>query len=1372
MSLLLAVAAGLAAAAGDALRYEQLWAAESGDWGPVVAAHAGNGGQVVVLHLADGVAVLRLSWVVGEDGNGTALAVVPQVIRIPGITAVCVSSEAKTMAIGTEAGNLLVYDLPDQAKAQLSAPPHSIATPDRIGIERMGWSGPVVSKGAISDVSITADGQVIAVAHDWYVLLYLAADLAVPPTVIRAEDERDKYAGVPATVLSVNLGPGGRDVLVKTTYNTVRRYPLQPLEEWREVTGSGCDWESGHFVEFVDYRVASKEILQESECRVLCQSAQRYDCTGVQWEEKWDPEVERTCVLWIGGSCNPESRRFRGESMHSTVAGHLEHREPPLLVGLAQPDLTVACNPLDPDNLCTAPDTPAMTVQPLVTYTAVRFPGDDAVQGTMELASANVGGEYLVYTAKVRPPRDVSSRLASTVLTEPTRILGYAASSRGPRIAYITSPATGAFAVTAHSTADEAGEVIFSASTGFSFAKTDAGVAPTAAAPAAARRAAVSQGQSASDAEGTPEKGGRTSSFDTDVQGASNTQSAFETENKLHPSAYDTEKSLEQGAPNSENRLHRQEASNTQSALNTENTLGQGASNTENRLHQSASNTEKSLHQGAPNTEYGLHRQGASNTENRLHQGAHGAPNAENKLHQHRRQGAHSTSIEQADGRTAAAQSAGVECRTLNPCGSSSYPTPCGLPTDWKLDEADGCAAAGEVCTAPLQAPQPGRVNQMPFHLYCMPKRQRLSAGEPCMPNGIDMSDLCEDGLTCALDEVAGAGAVCQEKGAVPTVSAKLGMSSTGDLMVIVVSDDGGATNWVRIVGTQTVLSPRVVPVKAKGPCTAESSSLRDRHHECRDGHFCEAVGCCEAHWGIMRCPPATPSLCASTNCGSGRSHCCAADCSSLGGVLPCAPCGNPQRKNPERTVGLTYELSSNNMCPSGRIPIVTEEDCAAAAAVFVEEAKCAGSASFFFANATAEPGRDNSLPPCYLTAANIVTYNPAGTQAPWRYDEHYPAPKPDIRLLCKASDYIVLYDENVPCPATFVKYKRAKYTELCKDAYTEILASGYWVSQDLFWDTDVDGGEGLDCYMSDSVMQFNFATTQKPGRYNSVCMNRRYTPSIPEPPSSRPHLFYPGTLVYAVMFGSIGLCFIAVAAYWYKTWRDRRRQEALVEHPLEQGLIAAHKESYEALLERVVIELDPDATIEQCSVCLEDLINDRVVQLPDCGHRIHLPCMQQYLTHLIEKKRTKNPRCPICRTKILLEQPAGKSPNSFEMRRMSVSPSSRAASPRASPAASPAALPAAAPSEAEQMLLGGSVSASSDQAAAAPPTPPAAAPLTPLGEPSSRSQADIDEDSAPLLDSAPPPAAVEALHSDSVQPDDADEPAVVVDDPEYELAE
>ncbi|KAJ9471467.1 hypothetical protein DIPPA_26265 [Diplonema papillatum] len=117
-------------------------------------------------------------------------------------------------------------------------------------------------------------------------------------------------------------------------------------------------------------------------------------------------------------------------------------------------------------------------------------------------------------------------------------------------------------------------------------------------------------------------------------------------------------------------------------------------------------------------------------------------------------------------------------------------------------------------------------------------------------------------------------------------------------------------------------------------------------------------------------------------------------------------------------------------------------------------------------------------------------------------------------------------------------------------------------------------------------------------------------------------------------------------------------------------------------------------------------------------------------------------------------------------MRRMSVSPSSRAASPRASPAAS-----AAAPSEAEQMLLGDLVSAPSDQAAAAPPTPPAAAPLTPLGEPSSRSQADIDEDSAPLLDSAPPPAAVEALHSDSVQPDDADEPAVVVDDPEYELA-
>eukprot|EP00755_Sulcionema_specki_P017082 Sspe_Gene.63580::Locus_36607_Transcript_1_1_Confidence_1.000_Length_1571::g.63580::m.63580 len=87
----------------------------------------------------------------------------------------------------------------------------------------------------------------------------------------------------------------------------------------------------------------------------------------------------------------------------------------------------------------------------------------------------------------------------------------------------------------------------------------------------------------------------------------------------------------------------------------------------------------------------------------------------------------------------------------------------------------------------------------------------------------------------------------------------------------------------------------------------------------------------------------------------------------------------------------------------------------------------------------------------------------------------------------------------------------------------------------------------------------------------------------------------------------------------------------------LSQELIEKHKQGYDALLQKLAVDLCPDDTISQCSVCLEDLVQSKCVLLPACKHKFHYKCMRKYVMHQVARGK-KYPLCPNCRARVLLE--------------------------------------------------------------------------------------------------------------------------------------
>ena len=96
----------------------------------------------------------------------------------------------------------------------------------------------------------------------------------------------------------------------------------------------------------------------------------------------------------------------------------------------------------------------------------------------------------------------------------------------------------------------------------------------------------------------------------------------------------------------------------------------------------------------------------------------------------------------------------------------------------------------------------------------------------------------------------------------------------------------------------------------------------------------------------------------------------------------------------------------------------------------------------------------------------------------------------------------------------------------------------------------------------------------------------------------------------------------------------SRRVSRRVNDNSLETELIESHKQRYEVFLQKLIINITPEDTISQCSICLSDLTEQRCGQFP-CGHKLHFSCMTDYVMYQIGKSQKKYPECPVCRQRV-----------------------------------------------------------------------------------------------------------------------------------------
>ena len=77
----------------------------------------------------------------------------------------------------------------------------------------------------------------------------------------------------------------------------------------------------------------------------------------------------------------------------------------------------------------------------------------------------------------------------------------------------------------------------------------------------------------------------------------------------------------------------------------------------------------------------------------------------------------------------------------------------------------------------------------------------------------------------------------------------------------------------------------------------------------------------------------------------------------------------------------------------------------------------------------------------------------------------------------------------------------------------------------------------------------------------------------------------------------------------------SRRNPEG--DNALETELIEKHKLKYEIYLQKLLVDVNPNSTISQCSICLLDLTEAQCGKFP-CGHKLHYSCMKDYIMYQV----------------------------------------------------------------------------------------------------------------------------------------------------------
>eukprot|EP01064_Diplonema_japonicum_P024601 TRINITY_DN3520_c2_g2_i1.p1 TRINITY_DN3520_c2_g2~~TRINITY_DN3520_c2_g2_i1.p1 ORF type:complete len:1155 (+),score=139.67 TRINITY_DN3520_c2_g2_i1:119-3466(+) len=540
-----------------------------------------------------------------------------------------------------------------------------------------------------------------------------------------------------------------------------------------------------------------------------------------------------------------------------------------------------------------------------------------------------------------------------------------------------------------------------------------------------------------------------------------------------------------------------------------------------------------------------------------------------------------------------------ILCRIADIC---SDPSRCSVT--WSFDEPETCSNSTDSLVCGSEVQNRNNRNSVPTHFYCVDEPIVIPAWQSCWAvegsKNTDLSRLCTEGTTC--------------KKLSPTESAVcVPDSDTHDSPDISATPDG--TSVLFKFNGKIILFSRgdsntgdVAHTVSGPPCPMHGGSNWLHGYDCINGIRCFAEGCCSKNSGLLRCPAENPVMCKSTSCAGGKEHCCGRTCPEI-------PCDFQSRF----TNGNDFTIPTTPSCPVGRHPVTSVGACTAAA--------------YYLNLPLVLPNATTGF--CLFMENQLVfTEDPPTMSNP---------------AVCNMNPYIMMGIQG-DCGA--MGYQEVPTMSRCQESakFFGLLWGGEVVENHNNNNNNNNNNDEVTitpekCFKLASNRTAYWGdnggsmTGQIPAsNFFKICSAYRYDPPPPVPTSVPTlHVFYPTGSVYAALFASIGFCMLTFGLYLYRAKvNDRRRTEPQQGEPLlEEEMVDLYRKRYDALLEEMKVQLSPDATISQCSVCLEDLVDDTCVELPNCGHRLHHACMASYITYLIEKRRRKHPTCPNCRAKL-----------------------------------------------------------------------------------------------------------------------------------------
>eukprot|EP00754_Rhynchopus_humris_P039943 Rhum_TRINITY_DN23019_c0_g1::Rhum_TRINITY_DN23019_c0_g1_i1::g.176909::m.176909 len=1181
----------------------------------------GNRGNVVaVLTRGQEVVYYPQERVAAADGGaGFERAFHQFIIDLPlgRPTVIAVAAEAPILAVGTDAGVVYVYEC--QA-ARTPQKLYTLALPaSAVGVERVGWAGVLQSSGVVTSLSLSGAGNCIAVGHDWFVSVYTATTsypsstedgptmrrgpLPVKnpqPDTLSFAHHGDETGAVPAGVRSVHMSPSAADVVVRTEDGVTHRLRLEapppnPHRPYANAPANKYLWsiqcDLKYYLKGVDYETIDANDVEGCSEKCLANRG----CTGAQWSTSG-------CVLWHNENCH--SKRSAGLSFAERGYLLFTVREDALrIVRTTKPDDTVLACGFGADAAAVrralrAADRPLPSCVPQsplpggIRGGAARLRVADAAAAVTPLALQADAGEMtpaatvlaeltpLIEAAmlyQVRPPRSIAARRVWDAVA-PGRVAGVAAAASRSEVVTVGQPVAEMHAN---------GELTVTVPLRVSTVSEDTGRLST--------HTALQESPVA---------------FVVPREAAQRVVEVWEQEAE------------EEEAPDRE-PLERLLAADTAAwadagVCRVRKACGAAPSSCNDRLEW-AVDTLELWQEGAPmpNT-----TSGGNETDSDLRYDI----------------------CPPVDTWDLAARS--KDGSTENKTAASGEERYCGVVqgTGWHSR------------------------TRGPGEFRCLPPPETLPEGSVCrdFTSGADAAHLCEPGTECVAKRSAVSGgadvAVCSSRRRMHTVAvtgrpratldveAHVAVSGEGRAVAVVLSFNGVESYTKLFVHKPSAgyLEDAIGSssgTKAHLPCAHASSSGMAEAYDCRDGSWCTGRRCCNERSGVLRCPPHAPSLCASATCGE--------DCErdGLEDSIGCnkrdlltSVAGRMYLTFPQQFREVLYGNAADeagSSCPPGYSPVRSYTDCRVAASphpVSVE--------------------RHTDRPSCYFTPYGKAVYNSAGNS--------FGPGAVTVDVVCKAMDYLILHSPGVRCCTTFMVDVQAERG--CMDA-AEAMRRRAEGTQTFRWAGLVEHASTLNvthdlppgCFATPSGDVY-YNPLKSPARAHrscrrsaggllrSICSIRRQDVEqqhLPEPngpghqSDTRSRLLvYPSATVYACVFGALGIVtwvtlILAVRRRLRRrTLAEARARDAASEdEPLTKERAEELRRVYVGHLEKLRCETEEDAG--QCSVCLDELSGAACVRLPTCGHVLHLGCMRDYVVHLVEKRRKRNPRCPNCRASI-----------------------------------------------------------------------------------------------------------------------------------------